>query len=204
MSLDLDNLNDIMLDVLKELGNIGSGNAATALSTMISNRVDMNVPQVKILDFQDVPKVLGGEETPVVGIYFEMSGELSGNIMFVLSLESAKNLTNILFRRDDTSYELDEMDLSALSEIGNILASSYINSLSMLTGMKINVSVPSLSIDMAGAIISVTAIQFGYIADNVIFIETAFEEGNNTVSGNLFMIPEIESFAKLLNSLGVC
>lgn len=204
MSMDIDNLNDVMLDVLKELGNIGSGNAATALATMISKRVDMNVPQVKILEFKDVPKILGGEETPVVGIYFEMTGEIIGNIMFVLSLESAKNLTNILFGRDNSSDEMDEMDLSALSEIGNILASSYINSLSALTGLKLNVSVPSLSIDMAGAIISVTAIQFGYIADNVIFIETEFEEGNNAVSGNLFMIPKIESFGKLLKSLGVC
>ena len=188
MSLGMDNLNEIMLDILKELGNIGTGNAATALATMISKRVDMNVPQVKILEFQDVPKVLGGEETPVVGIYFEMKGEIVGNILFVLDLKSAKNLTNILFDRDDSSDDLDEMDISALSEIGNILASSYINSLSGLTGMKITVSVPSLSIDMAGAIISVTAIQFGYIADNVIFIETEFNEGSNTVAGNLFMI----------------
>lgn len=204
MSLNMDNLNEMMLDILKELGNIGSGNAATALATMISKRVDMNVPQVKILEFQDVPKVLGGEETPVVGIYFEMLGEIVGNILFVLDLDSAKNLTNILFGREDSTNNLDEMDISALSEIGNILASSYINSLSGLTGLKLAVSVPSLTIDMAGAIISVTAIQFGYIADNVIFIETEFEEGNNTVTGNLFMIPEIESFGILLKSLGVC
>ena len=204
MSLNMDNLNEMMLDILKELGNIGSGNAATALATMISKRVDMNVPKVKILEFQDVPKILGGEEKPVVGIYFEMLGEIVGNILFVLDLDSAKNLTNILFGREDSTNNLDEMDISALSEIGNILASSYINSLSGLTGLKLAVSVPSLTIDMAGAIISVTAIQFGYIADNVIFIETEFEEGNNTVTGNLFMIPEIESFGILLKSLGVC
>lgn len=204
MSLNMDNLNEMMLDILKELGNIGSGNAATALATMISKRVDMNVPKVKILEFQDVPKILGGEEKPVVGIYFEMLGEIVGNILFVLDLDSAKNLTNILFGREDSTNNLDEMDISALSEIGNILASSYINSLSGLTGLKLSVSVPSLTIDMAGAIISVTAIQFGYIADNVIFIETEFEEGNNTVTGNLFMIPEIESFGILLKSLGVC
>ena len=94
MSLDIDNLNNSMIDILKELGNIGSGNAATALATMIEKRVDMKVPQVKILEFKDVSNVLGGEETPVVGIYFEMTGELVGNIMFVLNLESAKNLTN--------------------------------------------------------------------------------------------------------------
>lgn len=204
MSLDIDNLNNSMIDILKELGNIGSGNAATALATMIEKRVDMKVPQVKILEFKDVSNVLGGEEIPVVGIYFEMSGEIVGNIMFVLSLKSAKNLTNILFNREDNDLSLTEMDMSALSEIGNILASSYINSLSTLTGLKLKISVPSLSIDMAGAILSVPAIQFGYMADNILFIETQFEEGNNQVKGNLFMIPDIDSFEKLLNSLGVC
>ena len=201
MAFDVD---DITIDVLKELGNIGSGNAATALATMISKKVDMAVPQVKILDFKDVPKILGGEEVPVVGIYFEMSGEIIGNIMFVLSLESGKNLTNILFNKNNTSMELDEMDMSALSEIGNILASSYINSLSALTGLKLTISVPSLATDMAGAILSVPAIQYGYIADHVLFIETQFQEGDKKVTGNLFMIPEIDSFKKLLKSLGVC
>lgn len=201
MAFDVD---DITIDVLKELGNIGSGNAATALATMISKKVDMAVPQVKILDFKDVPKILGGEEVPVVGIYFEMSGEIIGNIMFVLSLESGKNLTNILFNKKNNSMELDEMDISALSEIGNILASSYINSLSALTGLKLTISVPSLATDMAGAILSVPAIQYGYIADHVLFIETQFQEGDKKVTGNLFMIPEIDSFKKLLKSLGVC
>lgn len=204
MSLDIDNLNNSMIDILKELGNIGSGNAATALATMIEKRVDMKVPQVKILEFKDVSNVLGGEETPVVGIYFEMTGELVGNIMFVLNLESAKNLTNIIFNREDDDLSFTEMDMSALSEIGNILASSYINSLSIMTGLKLKVSVPALSIDMAGAILSVPAIQFGYIADNVLFIETQFEEGNNQVKGNLFLIPDINSFEKMLNSFGVC
>ncbi|HHV27257.1 MAG TPA: chemotaxis protein CheC [Tissierellia bacterium] len=204
MAFDVDDINDITIDVLKELGNIGSGNAATALATMISKKVDMAVPQVKILDFKDVPKILGGEEVPVVGIYFEMSGEIIGNIMFVLSLESGKNLTNILFNKKNNSMELDEMDMSALSEIGNILASSYINSLSALTGLKLTISVPSLATDMAGAILSVPAIQYGYIADHVLFIETQFQEGDKKVTGNLFMIPEIDSFKKLLKSLGVC
>lgn len=201
MAFDVD---DITIDVLKELGNIGSGNAATALATLISKKVDMDVPQVKILDFKDVPKILGGEEVPVVGIYFEMSGEIIGNIMFVLSLESGKNLTNILFNKKNNSMELDEMDMSALSEIGNILASSYINSLSALTGLKLTISVPSLATDMAGAILSVPAIQYGHIADHVLFIETQFQEGDKKVTGNLFMIPEIDSFKKLLKSLGVC
>ena len=201
--MDVENLNSMMLDILGEIGNIGSGNAATALASMLSKRVDMNVPQVRILEFKDVAEVLGGEEKLVVGIYLDLNGEIKGNMMFILDLESAVNLTNMLLNREDGGDELDDMRISALSEVGNILASSYVNSLSALTGLKIAVSVPSLAIDMAGAILSVPAIQFGYVADQVLFIETIFEEGNRSVKGNLFLLPDMNSFGKILSSLGV-
>jgi chemotaxis protein CheC len=201
--MDVENLNSMMLDILGEIGNIGSGNAATALASMLSKRVDMNVPQVRILEFKDVAEVLGGEEKLVVGIYLDLNGEIKGNMMFILDLESAINLTNMLLNREDGGDELDDMAVSALSEVGNILASSYVNSLSALTGLKIAVSVPSLAIDMAGAILSVPAIQFGYVADQVLFIETIFEEDNKSVKGNLFLLPDMNSFGKILSSLGV-
>ncbi len=115
--------------------------------------------------------------------------------MFILDMKSAINLTDILLNRGN-SEELDEIAVSALSEVGNILASSYVNSLSALTGLKIAVSVPSLAIDMAGAILSVPAIQFGQIADQILFIETVFTEGDNYVKGNLFLLPDMASFEK--------
>ncbi len=202
--MDVDNLNDMMIDILGEIGNIGSGNVVTALSNMLSKRVDMNVPQVKILEFNEVATLLGGEENLVVGIYLDLDEEIKGNIMFMLDIESAINLSNMLLNREGNNIEkLDDMAISALSEVGNILASSYVNSLSALTGLKITVSVPSLAIDMAGAILSVPAIQFGYIADRVLFIETVFKEGDNTVRGNLFLLPDMNSFKKILLSLGV-
>lgn len=201
--MDLNNLNSILLDVLKELGNIGSGNAATALASMIDKKVDMKVPQVKILEFKDVGEILGDSETPVVGIYFNMTDEIEGNIMFVLDINSALNLTNMLFGRDSTKSELDEMDMSALSEVGNILSASYINSLSALTGLNLKLSIPSICVDMAAAILSVPAVQFGHIGEHVIFIETQFVENNKQITGDLFLIPEVGSFEKILKSLGV-
>ena len=199
----MNNFNEMLLDVLKELGNIGSGNAATALSTMINKKVDMDVPRVKILEFKNVSEVLGDIEKPVVGIYFEMNGDIEGSIMFTLDLNSAKNLVNMLFGRTDERNEIDEMDMSALSEVGNILSASYINSLSLLTGLNLTISVPSICIDMAGAILSVPAIQFGHTGDHAIFIETQFEEGERSINGDLFLIPEVDSFEKILKSLGV-
>ncbi|QUH20813.1 chemotaxis protein CheC [Alkaliphilus sp. B6464] len=203
MDLSIEDLNNLHLDVLREIGNIGAGNAATALAGLINKRIDMNVPSVKILDFNDVSAVLGGEEIVVSGVYFEVDGDIEGNIMFLLDLRSAKVLTNILMGREDPSNELDEMDHSALQEIGNILSGAYISSLSSLTNLNIKISIPSLCIDMAGAIISVPAIQFGYMGDKVLLIETILQDGNDTVKGNFFLIPEAKSFKTLLNSLGV-
>lgn len=202
--LDIDNLNSVVIDILKELGNIGAGNAATSLATMISKKVDMHVPNVRVLEFKDVAEILGGEENVIVGIYFELSEDIKGNIMFALDMESAINMTDMLYGREKTIEEFDESDVSALQEIGNILASSYSNSLSQLTGLKIFISIPSLTIDMAGAILSVPAIQYGYIADHALMIETIFEgEDDKLIRGNLFFIPDMDSFDKILKALGV-
>lgn len=202
--IDIDNMNSMVIDILKELGNIGAGNAATALASMISKKVDMHVPNVRVLEFKNVAEILGGEENIIVGIYFELSEDIQGNIMFALDMESAINLTNMLYGREKTVDELDDSDISALNEIGNILASSYSNSLSQLTGLKMFISIPSLTIDMAGAILSVPAIQYGYIADHALMIETVFEgEDEKFIRGNLFFIPDLESFEKIFKALGV-
>lgn len=199
----MEELNDLHLDALKEIGNIGSGNAATALATMMNKKIDMKVPSIKILDFSDVSSVLGGEEIVVAGIYFRIEGDIEGSIMFLLDLDSAKTLTNVLISRDNTTKELNEMDHSALQEIGNILSGAYISALSSLTNLNIKISIPSLAVDMAGAIISVPAIQFGYVGDKIILIETILQDGTDKIKGNFFLIPDNNSFETLLNSLGV-
>lgn len=203
MGIDVKNLNEFMMDILKELGNIGAGSAATSLASMISKKIDMKIPNVRVLEFKDVSTILDGEENLIVGIYFELSEDIIGNMMFALNVESAINLTNLLYNRKKEGTELDEMDISALSEVGNILASSYANSLSALTGLKIFISVPSITVDMAGAILSVPAIQFGHIGDHALMIETVFIEDVNLVFGNFFLLPNPESFDKILKSLGV-
>lgn len=204
MMLNLDNVNGVVIDILKELGNIGAGNAATSLAMMLSQKVDMRVPNVRIMEFGEVASILGGEENTIIGIYFELSEDIKGNIMFALDMQSAINLTNMLYGRDKKPEEMDESDISALNEIGNILASSYSNSLSQLTNLKIYISVPSLTMDMAGAILSVPAVQYGHVADHTLMIETIFEgEDEKLIHGNLFFIPDLSSFEKILKALGV-
>lgn len=206
MSLNLDDVNGIVVDILREIGNIGSGNAATSLAKMIDKKVDMKVPKVQIIDATQVDEILGGAEIPVCGIYFMMHGEIEGNIMFILNIESANNLLALLLNRandNPTNMMLSEMDISALSEIGNILAASYINSISKLTNLSISISIPSVNIDMAGAILSVPAVQYSELGDKLLFIETEFIEDNKLVSGDFFLIPDIDSFEILLKRLGV-
>lgn len=203
MSLTLDNLNSMQIDVLREIGNIGAGNAATALSKMIAKRIDMDVPKVNILEFKDVAELVGGPEAAVVGIYFKVTGDITGSIMYLMDKKSAKFLTNLLMSRDSGSDDLDEMEISALQEVGNILAGSYLNSLSTLTKLSLIVSVPSLAVDMAGAILSVPVILFGQVGDKVMLIETDFIEGSEHVKGNFFLVPDEDSFEILLKSLGV-
>jgi len=202
--IHVDHLNTFHLDVLREIGNIGSGNATTALAKLINKKVDMGVPKVNILEFKDVADILGGADTEVIGIVFDLSGDITGMMMFVLDQRSARILVNLLMGREIHEDEVfTDIDLSALQEIGNILAGSYLSSLAGLTHLKIAPSIPYMAQDMAGAILSVPAIEFGKVGDKALFIETEFIEGKDQVSGYFILIPEMKSFHKILEALGV-
>ncbi|HEY8501007.1 MAG TPA: chemotaxis protein CheC [Clostridia bacterium] len=201
--MDLSLLNSFHLDVLREIGNIGAGNAATALAKLINKKVEMKVPQIRIMGFSEVNEVLGGAETPVVGILLAVLGDISGYILFVLEQRAANTLVNILMsKKPDEEMEYNEITLSALKEVGNILTSSYLSALSVLTGLNIKPDVPALAIDMAGAILSVPAIEFGKTTDTVLYIETEFIEGKDRVIGDFFLVPDTESYIRLLDTLG--
>lgn len=200
----VEQLNSQYLDILQEIGNIGAGNATTALAKMINKKVDMDVPKVRILEFKEIGDILGGEENLVVGILFNVIGDINGMMMYVLEQKSAHTLVNILMGRDIRSMEeFTEMDFSALQELGNILASSYLTSLSMLTKLRVMPLSPQMAFDMAGAILSVPAIEFGKVDDRVLFIESSIEDGNESIGGYFILIADINSFKIILKALGV-
>lgn len=201
--MDVTSLNAFHLDVLKEIGNIGSGNAATALAKLLGTKVDMKVPQIRIMGFSEINEILGGAETIVAGILLGVLGDINGFILFVLEKDAADMLINILMgRKPDEKVVYDEIAVSALKEVGNILTGSYLSALSTLTGLKIKPDVPALAIDMAGAILSVPAIEFGKTADAVLYIETEFIQGSESVIGDFFLVPDAESNIRLLKTLG--
>lgn len=202
--IDISNINSFHLDVLKEIGNIGAGNAATALAKLLDKKIDMKVPQIRVMKFSEVSDVLGGAETEVVGIQLGVTGDINGNILFVLDLISARRLVNILMGNSvNQEITFDSMECSALQEIGNILAGSYLSSLSNLTNLKILSDIPGLAIDMAGAILSVPAIEFGKSSDTALYIENEFLYGSDSVIGDFFLVPDEASYIRLLKALGV-
>ncbi|WMC92994.1 chemotaxis protein CheC [Kineothrix sp. MB12-C1] len=201
-NLDLETMSQEYFDVLKELGNIGAGNATTALAQMLQCKVDMSVPQVKLLDFQDVASLMGGEEQLMAGIYLGVEGDISGSIMFLLEKDSARHLVSKLMGMTLDGDDFSEMEMSALQEVGNIITGSYLNSLSSLTGLSIYPTIPSLAIDMAGAILSVPAIEFGTLGDKILLIQTQFFD-EIQLDGYFILIPDLESYGKILSSLGI-
>ena len=204
MGSNVKDLSNMEIDVLKEIGNIGAGNAATALARMLNKRIDMEVPKVKILEINEVSDILGGAEISVVGVLLRVSGDLNGYIMFVLGIKEAHSLVNILMgKSSDDESDFDEIELSALKETGNILASSYVGALSALTNLNLKPTVPDIAIDMAGAVISVPAIEFGMVGDTVLYIETEFSDGSKKVAGEVFLVPDAKSYQALLEALGV-
>lgn len=200
--LNLEVMNEQYFDVLKELGNIGAGNATTALAQMLQCKVDMKVPQVRLLDFNEVGTLMGGEEQIMAGIYLCVEGDITGSIMFLLEKGAARHLVSKLMGMELQGDDFGEMETSALKEIGNIITGAYLNSLSTITNLKIFPSVPDLTIDMAGAILSVPAIEFGTLGDKILLIQTQFTD-DCELDGYFILVPDLESYAKILGALGL-
>ncbi|MEG3006312.1 MAG: chemotaxis protein CheC [Oscillospiraceae bacterium] len=199
-----DSLNALHMDVLQEIGNIGAGNSLAALSTMISSKVDMTPPKVRILSFAEAVESSGGAENVGVGILLTLSGDINGMIMFIIEENFAHKMVNLLLSQALLSFEdNDEMSKSALCEIGNIMGASFINAIATMTGMAIDISTPSLAIDMMGAILSVPAIIFGEVGDKVLFIEEEFTDSVETIKSRVALIPDVESLNKILTRLGI-
>ena len=200
--VDLENMEGVYFDVLKEIGNIGAGNATTALAQLLNQKVDMKVPKVALLEFSEVGDAMGGEEQLMAGIYQLVEGDITGSIMFLLEEKSARTLVSSLMGTPPSDGPFTEMELSALKEIGNIITGSYLSSLSMLTNLKIISSIPAISIDMAGAIMSVPAIEFGALGDKILLIQTAFSD-DVQLDGYFILVPDLESYDKILSSIGM-
>ena len=199
----LEKINEMYVDVLRELGNVGAGNATTAIASMLSIRIDMNVPKVALLEVSKLGAAICAEDEVVVGIFLEIGSDIDGSMMFIMRMKPAQYLVSKLMQREpDYEAEFDEMDLSALKEIGNIIVGSYLSALSGMTNLVITPSIPYISIDMAASLLSVPAIEFGQFGEHALLIETEF--GDEVMIGGYFIfMPDQGSYDKILTALGV-
>ncbi|UCZ51704.1 chemotaxis protein CheC [Bacillus shivajii] len=206
----MDNIKDYHLDILKEVGNIGAGHAATALSNLLNKHIDMQVPSVNVVSFQEISETLGGEDSVVAGIFLRVEGDAPGNMFFMLPVTEATTLVQQL--TSDKSIDLasppfPEMGLSALNEVGNILAGAYLSALADFTSLNMQPTPPDIAIDMSIAILSHGLIEISKTGDYAIVINTEIEEKDErnftNTTGHFFLLPDPESFEKIFESLGV-
>lgn len=202
-NFNFDELKSVHKDILGEIGNIGMGNVATALSSILDKRISISVPKVNLVDLSDLGEALGMAEQQVVGILFGLDEDIDGMIMFVLEESFAREIIKIL--NDDNLeeiYDINEVDVSVLQEVANIMAGSYLSAISSLSGLRIGMSVPHFSIDMLGAIMAVPAVQYGQMGDKVMLIEEKIIGDGRDFDCYLVLIPEVNSLKKLLDKVG--
>lgn len=196
-------LKSSQLDALMEISNVGVGNAATALSQMLDTSVEIRVPSIKLLEISDVPEHLGGDDKAVLGMFLKMLGDANGNMLFIYPIESAERMVGLLLQQDLKGEELfSELALSALKEVGNILASAYLSALGTMLNINLICSTPSISYDMAGAIIDYTLIELCSSEDKALVVETEFFLRGDEVKGNFFLIPDPGSLEVILAAAG--
>ena len=199
-----DELSSLELDTLKEIGSIGTGNAATSLSALIGKTVRIQQPEVRIMGYNEAIEWIGGPEPITAGVLVGMSGQLSGIMLSVQQLDFVNLVLESMMNKTIEDYmELGEMEHSALTEVGNIMISTFINALSSLAGIEIELTVPAFTVDMQGAIMAVPMAEYGGQSDYIMTIGGNFVSESKQVPCRLLMSPDLRSLNALLRKLGV-
>ncbi|MDI6710342.1 MAG: chemotaxis protein CheC [Thermoanaerobacterales bacterium] len=195
----------MQLDVLQEIGNIGAGNAATALASLLGARVNISVPKAAFLPLDEVLDYVGGMEESVACVQLRVTGDIQGAIVYLFSEASALRLVDLLLGRvPGETTELDEMGRSVLMEAGNILTGNFASAIGTLTGLELKPGVPMLACDMLGAVLSAGLAASGYAEDNILLVDTVFSEGDaEAIQSHFLLLTEINSLAVLLKALGI-
>ena len=197
-------INDMHIDVLREIANIGSGNAASSLSRMLGHTVNISIPDIGIKGFNEVCDVLGGAEAIMVGTLLMLSGEISGMMMFLLPVEVVCDLVNMLMFTDIKSHEeIDEMGYSVINEVSNIMSASFVTAIVGMTDLMIDISPPEAALDMLGSIMSVPSIYFAKMSDSLLLIQNELEIEGRKAKTSVLLFPDMPSLEKMMTSLEI-
>ncbi|CDQ40092.1 MULTISPECIES: chemotaxis protein CheC [Virgibacillus] len=206
--MEISNLTMLQKDVLREIGNIGAGNAATSLSKLVNRRIDMQAPVIKMVNYEEIMGLIGGPEEIITAIVFRIEGEAPGTVYFILSVNEAENLIQEIIQKPEVKLSdspSNTLAISVLEEVGNILTGAYISALSDLTQINMYPSVPYFSLDMAGAILTAGLVELSQITDCAIIIDTKMNPSTlqDEINGSFLFVPDPDAFHELFQSLGI-
>jgi chemotaxis protein CheC len=194
-------LSTVQADAIQELGNIGAAHAATTLSQMLGSAVEMSVPGIQVVDIAKLGSYMG--EEPAAMVVFELQGDIphGGYIIFFISRESAIRLTNTMLGLTDMNRPMNEMDESALLEMGNIMVSAFLDATAELLGFVMLPSPPSMSIDMAHAAMSSLIAGMGEEIDEVLLFSTELVCEEHKIDSDIIMMPENSTLTRIVELL---
>ena len=199
-----DNLNDTQLDVMREIGNIGAGNACTALSGLIGTPIDMSVPRVQLLGIDSTSDYLGGDDKEVLGIRIDVKADVTGMMYHIVNKRFAERLINTFYEKKlDTIKSIDEMDMSVISEMGNITSGAYANALATLSGYVVDIGTPTPGGYSISEILRVPIETFGEVGDKILVVDEQFIIDSEKLTSNMILVLEKDSLHRLFDKLGV-
>lgn len=205
--MSLENLGELQpfhIDVLREVGNIGSGNAATALATMMNTFVDIAIPTITLIDYDKVSDLLGGNDTSAIGLSLDITGDINGMILHTLQPAFASKLVNTFYPSEINNLEdINEMDMSVISEMGNITSAAYVNALAGLTNLFINISPPTIHKGTIGDILKASSSVLTSLGKQVLFIDEQLKVEGTEINSSLILMLEMDSLKVFFDRLGV-
>jgi len=207
--MNTNKLTNIEKDVLREIGNIGAGNATTSMADLVQEKMEMEVPAVHIISINELIDAIGGPEEEIVAIVCQIQGDISGTIYFVLTVEEAQSIVKqipILKGMELFKHgQLQEIAVSVLMETANIITGSYLTALADLTSLHLQPTAPFFSMDMAGAALVTSLVEISHISDYALTIETTFLSASTSkhAKGHFMLMPDLDSIPVLLAALGI-
>ena len=189
---------ELQLDALRELANIGSGNASTALSGMLGRSVDISVPNAQALPLAQAVDAAGPAEQEITGIVLGIVGEMNGSVLLLVPPADADRICRMLGVEPD-----GEFALSALGEIGNIVGASYINALASMTGMDIEPTPPATTTDMLGALVASVLAGAAATSDVALMLDSNLLVEGEDCSISFLLVPDQGGVEELLSRLGL-
>lgn len=199
-----EDLSELQLDALREIGGIGAGHAATALSQLVDRAIDLAVPTMEVIEVSRVPYVFGGPERLVGAVYARMVGDISGGILFMIDRDAAMAMVDLMHGKEiGATLSLGRDEEQLLRHVASILISAYLAAIGRMAGVDVLPTAASLHFDMAGALLQAVVSEIGMSSTHAALVRTAFMDEEKRVEAVLFFVPDPGSLDTILGRIGL-